>query len=329
MNYTYLLRCADGSLYCGWSNDLEGRIRAHNEGRGAKYTRSRRPAALAYCEMYATKEEALRREAAIKRMKKEEKEKLAAGGMKIIISPAKRMRRRTNEFPWRAYPAYLEQSEALWQILRGYDREALGRLFGANASITEENYRRYQEMDLRAGLTPALLAYVGIQYQYLAPQVFTEEEWEYACRHLRILSGFYGILRADDGVVPYRLEMQAKLATERGGDLYAYWGDLIYRELALGAPGGARILNLASKEYSRAVEPWLRGTDRMVSCVFGSLQDGKIRVKATEAKMARGEMVRFLAGRGALDFGEAKEFDRLGFCFDPSRSDPDTLVFLK
>ena len=73
MNYTYLLRCADGSLYCGWSNDLEGRIRAHNEGRGAKYTRSRRPAALAYCEMYATKEEALRREAAIKRMKKEEK----------------------------------------------------------------------------------------------------------------------------------------------------------------------------------------------------------------------------------------------------------------
>lgn len=79
MNYTYIVRCRDGSLYTGWSNDLEKRIREHNEGRGAKYTKSRRPVALVYYEEYQTKEEAMRREYAIKKLGRREKEKLVAG----------------------------------------------------------------------------------------------------------------------------------------------------------------------------------------------------------------------------------------------------------
>lgn len=79
MNYTYIVRCKDGSLYTGWSNDLEKRIREHNEGRGAKYTKSRRPVALVYYEEYQTKEEAMRREYAIKKLGRREKEKLVAG----------------------------------------------------------------------------------------------------------------------------------------------------------------------------------------------------------------------------------------------------------
>lgn len=79
MNYTYIVRCRDGSLYTGWSNDLEKRIREHNEGRGAKYTKSRRPVALVYYEEYQTKEEAMRREYAIKKLGHREKEKLVAG----------------------------------------------------------------------------------------------------------------------------------------------------------------------------------------------------------------------------------------------------------
>lgn len=78
MNYTYILRCADGSLYCGWTNCLEKRIKAHNSGQGAKYTKGRRPVALAYFEEFSTKEEAMRREAAIKRLKRAEKERLIA-----------------------------------------------------------------------------------------------------------------------------------------------------------------------------------------------------------------------------------------------------------
>ncbi len=336
MNFTYLVRCSDGSLYCGWTNRLEERVRAHNEGRGAKYTKSRRPVELVYCETHATKEEALRREAAIKKMTKREKEKLVqkgktevshAPGMQIIISPAKKMRECRDVFAWNRLPAFLDRTEELLSILKGFTPAQLKELFKSNEKITQENFLRYRDMDLRKGLTPAALAYVGIQYQYMAPQILTGKAWEYLCAHLWILSGFYGILRADDGIVPYRLEMQAKLATDAGRDLYAYWGPLLYQTLS--APEGACILNLASKEYSRAIEPWLGKKDRFVTCVFGTLCDGTIKVKATEAKMARGEMVRFLAEKGAENAEAAKEFDRLGFSFDALRSDDTSFVFLK
>lgn len=100
MNYTYLLRCADDSLYCGWTNHLEQRIKMHNSGKGAKYTKSRRPVALAYFEAWNTKEEAMKREAAIKKMTKNKKEALAAE-LRIIISPAKKMQVRTDYLPWK------------------------------------------------------------------------------------------------------------------------------------------------------------------------------------------------------------------------------------
>lgn len=334
MNYTYLLRCADSSLYCGWTNHLEERVKAHNAGKGAKYTKSRRPVSLAYYEVYGTKEEAMRREYAVKQLTKKEKEALAAAGpsagegMKIIISPAKKMKVRQDEFPWRALPVYIGEAEALAARLKGYTEAELKQLFAANDSITHENFLRYREMDVRRGLTPAALAYVGIQYQYMSPQIFSGEQWQYVCRHLRILSGFYGVLRADDGIVPYRLEMQAKLPTERGKDLYAYWGDSIYRALKE-EDQALKILNLASKEYSKAVEPWLKPEDEFVTCVFGTLKDGAVKVKATEAKMARGEMVRFLAEQGTEEFEAAKKFDRLGFSFDPGRSTEREYVFVK
>jgi putative endonuclease len=79
VNYTYMVRCRDGSLYTGWTTDIEKRIKAHNEGKGAKYTRSRRPVKLVYYEIFATKKEAMSREYAIKRLKKKAKEKLAEG----------------------------------------------------------------------------------------------------------------------------------------------------------------------------------------------------------------------------------------------------------
>ena len=85
MNYTYLLQCADGSLYCGWTNCLWERVKVHNEGRGAKYTRGRRPVELLYFEEFATKQEAMQREAAIKRLTRQEKEKLVESrGMKAV-----------------------------------------------------------------------------------------------------------------------------------------------------------------------------------------------------------------------------------------------------
>lgn len=347
MNYTYLLRCADRSLYCGWTNHLEERVKLHNAGKGAKYTRSRRPVELAYYETYQTKEDAMKREAAIKKMKKPEKEALVsqAGGWeysirtensvweenkgritKIVISPAKRMHVRTDDFPCGGKPVFLEEAMELSAILKDYSEADLKELFKANDSITHKNYLRYQNMDLNKNLSPAVLSYVGIQYQYMAPHLFSKAEWEYAGRHLRILSGFYGLLRADDGITPYRLEMQAKLKTQQTANLYAFWKDKLYRELV---KDGGIILNLASKEYSQAVEAFLRPEDEFITCIFGTEVGGKIKVKATEAKMARGEMVRYLAEQGARDLETVKAFNRLNFSFCPERSTEKELIFMR
>ena len=247
--------------------------------------------------------------------------------MKIIISPAKKMEECPDLFETGGMPEYLDRTEILCEQLKSMSEQELQTVFKANDRITRQNFERYRCMELARANTPALLAYVGIQYQYMAPKLFSEKQWEYVKEHLRILSGFYGILRPDDAVTPYRLEMQAKLSVEGTKDLYDFWGSSLYASLT----GEAHpvIINLASKEYSRAVEPYLTEKDRLVTCVFGSLQAGKVKVKATEAKMARGEMVRYLAENNITDIGELLRFDRLDYRYEEKYSSEDTLVFLK
>ena len=128
--------------------------------------------------------------------------------MRIIISPAKKMNVDTDSFPYRNLPEFLPNTEEICQKLQSMSYEELKKLWKCNDQIAELNVRRLQDMDLHNRLTPAVLAYEGIQYQYMAPGVFTDQEYAYIQEHLRILSGFYGILRPFDGVTPYRLEMQ-------------------------------------------------------------------------------------------------------------------------
>ena len=245
--------------------------------------------------------------------------------MRIIISPAKKMRVDTDSFPVRDLPALLPQAEVLAEQLRSMSYGELKALWKCNDSIAAMNAERLQRMDLRHGLTPAILAYDGIQYRYMAPGVFTDGEYGYVQEHLRILSGFYGILRPFDGVTPYRLEMQAKLRMGEAKDLYAFWGDAIARELTEGTDC---VVNLASKEYSQAVEPWLPEGVLLITCVFGEEKNGKVIEKGTQCKMARGEMVRWMAENRVTDPEDLKGFDRLRYRFAPEYSGEDTLVFL-
>ena len=181
-------------------------------------------------------------------------------------------------------------------------------------------------MDLLSRLTPAVLAYEGIQYQYMAPGVFTDQEYAYIQEHLRILSGFYGVLRPFDGVTPYRLEMQAKLRIGACKDLYSYWGDR-HAQNIFGETDC--ILNLASKEYSICVSKYLPDSIRFITCVFGEEKDGKVIEKGTMCKMARGEMVRYMAEQQTVHPEQVKTFDRLNYLFDESRSDDNTYIFLR
>lgn len=248
--------------------------------------------------------------------------------MKIIISPAKKMKIDTDTLEPRTTPVFLDETKTLLGWLRKLSYEEAKRLWNCSDKIAAWNYDRVQAMDLEAQLTPAILSYEGIQYQYMAPAVFEERAMEYIQRHLCILSGFYGVVKPLDGVVPYRLEMQAKASVGNAKDLYGFWGNKIYREVA-GDGEGEMILNLASKEYAKCVETYLKPEDRYLTCVFGEWSGGKVRQKGTLAKMARGEMVRYMAENGIEDPQKLQGFDRLGYRFRRSLSTDDTYVFLK
>ena len=246
--------------------------------------------------------------------------------MRIIISPAKKMNTDTDSLPWQSLPVFLERTEELLAALRSMDADSLQRLWKCNDSIAALNVERLRTMELRRGLTPAILAYEGIQYQYMAPGVFSDRELAYLQEHLRILSGFYGVLRPFDGVTPYRLEMQAKLEVCGAKDLYSYWKDAICEDVCSETD---TVLNLASKEYSLCVSKYLKPGVRFVTCVFGEEKDGKVIEKGTMCKMARGEMVRFMAENGIEQVENIRAFDRLDYRFSPERSDGNTYVFLK
>ena len=160
----------------------------------------------------------------------------------------------------------------------------------------------------------------------MAPAVFTDGEYDYVQAHLRILSGFYGLLRPFDGVTPYRLEMQARLAVDGARDLYAFWGDSLARQLLEETDC---ILNLASKEYSLCVSKYTAPPARLITCVFGEERNGKVLEKGTLCKMARGEMVRYLAERRITEPEAVKDFDRLDYRYAPAYSDANTYVFLR
>ena len=247
--------------------------------------------------------------------------------MKIIISPAKKMNIDTDTLAFRSMPVFLSETEELLAWMRRLTFAEAKAVWKCNDKIAEQNYRRFQEMDLERNLTPAVIAYEGIQYQYMAPAVFGGAQTDYIQEHLRILSGLYGVLKPFDGVTPYRLEMQAKAS--EAGDLYKFWGDKLYREVAGEEKDGGLILNLASKEYSKCIEKYLTPEDTCVTVVFGELADGKVKQKGTLAKMARGEMVRYLAENKVEDPERIKGFDRLGYCFEETLSNEKEYVFLK
>ena len=246
--------------------------------------------------------------------------------MRIIISPAKKMNVDTDSLPWRDLPAFLPKTEQLCGILQVMSYDELKKLWKCNDQIAELNVKRLADMDLHTRLTPALLAYEGIQYQYMAPGVFTDREFDYVQEHLRILSGFYGVLKPFDGVTPYRLEMQAKLRVGEHKDLYGYWGSSLGSQL-FGETDC--IVNLASREYSVCVSKYLPRSVRFITCVFGEEKDGKVVEKGTMCKMARGEMVRYMAENQITDPEESKRFDRLNYRFDEARSDGKIFVFIR
>ena len=246
--------------------------------------------------------------------------------MRIIISPAKKMNHDSDTLGAIGKPVFLERTEAILCWLREQSPEQLQKLWGCNDSIARQNVERIENMELHKNLTPAILSYEGIQYQYMAPAVFEEGMLDYIQKRLRILSGFYGVLKPMDGVTPYRLEMQARAGIGGTANLYSFWKDDIYREVV---DGDRVIINLASKEYSQCIEKYLQPEDIFITCIFAEFSGEKLVQKGTYAKMARGEMVRFMAEKRITKTEQIKEFDRLNYSFRQELSSPKEFVFIR
>lgn len=249
--------------------------------------------------------------------------------MRIIFSPAKRMRSEVDDLAPLTKPLFLTQAQTVLEWLQSLSYEEAKRLWKTSDSIAQAAYDAVAHANLERGLVPAILSYDGIAFNYLAAGVLEEEPLAYLQDHLLILSGLYGALRPFDGVVPYRLEMQEKAQVAGTRSLYEYWSDTVYQEAMRGVGADHVIVNLASKEYSRMVERYLMSQDRMVSCNFVVETPRGLVQKGVYCKMARGEMVRYAAVHQIEVPEELKHFDSPDWHFADTLSTDTEFFFIR
>lgn len=212
-------------------------------------------------------------------------------------------------------PLFLNQTKELKDILCQMDVETLKKYMKCSDAIAKKTYQMYQSFDSQIK-SPAILSYSGIQYQYMACDVFTDDEISYLQDHLWILSGLYGALRPLDEIVNYRLEMQTKLPFS----LYEFWKDQLSNIIPKGP-----ILNLASEEYAKCIRKYRE----LVDVSFCEFNGKKYVEKGVYAKMARGRMVRYLAENQIEDIEQIKRFSDLGYTYSDSLSHENLIVFVK
>lgn len=248
--------------------------------------------------------------------------------MMTIISPAKNMRppeKKEGQKPL-TMPVYIDRAKEIGAKLKTYGPWDFQELMRVNEKLAQDCFDRMQFIRFDNMGTAAVETYDGIQYKYMDPMTFSERAKEFAERHLRILSGLYGCLRPYDSIYEYRLEMLTKLEVGGAKDLYRYWKEDIYREVA---KDDRVICNLASEEYAKTVRRYLKPEDRFVTCVFQVMSKGGYRVLATAAKMARGRMVRYIMEHQIDTIEGLKGFCDDGYRFEPALSTASELVFLQ
>ena len=241
-----------------------------------------------------------------------------------VLSPAKRMAPASLPGREPSRPLFEAEAVRLAEVLRACPAWQLESLLGINPELALRAFLDYQGFG-RAEASPALLSYRGLAYQYLEAETFTAEDWDYAADHLRLLSALYGVLRPEDGMRPYRLELQCRFRPG-GKTLYAYWGDKVWREVYRGRPV---VINLASEEYSRLISRYLRPDQTWITCEFRTLRRGKLITLPALAKMARGRMARAMI-RGRWERVEQlTSFQEEGYRYRSELSAESRLVFVQ
>ncbi|MDV7105214.1 peroxide stress protein YaaA [Vibrio sp. TH_r3] len=252
--------------------------------------------------------------------------------MLIIVSPAKTL---DYESPLAiekyTQPELIDQSKLLIKECRKLTPVDIATLMKVSDKIAGLNVARFEQWSetfTTENSRQAILAFKGDVYTGLEAQSMSEEDFDYAQSHLRMLSGLYGLLRPLDLMQPYRLEMGSRLANERGSNLYHFWGDIITNKLndALSEQEDNIVVNLASNEYFKSVKTkQLNG--KVVTPIFKDCKNGQYKVISFYAKKARGMMARYIIDNRISSIESLTKFDVAGYYFVEQESSATELVF--
>lgn len=254
--------------------------------------------------------------------------------MLILLSPAKSLDFEPTGVGLHTQPAHLDDSDELIGALRERSVDEVAKLMSLSPKLAEMNVERYRAFArpfvLNQGAKQALLAFKGDVYRDWPHAEYSDEDFDWAQRHLRILSGLYGALRPLDLIQPYRLEMGTRLKTARGRNLYDFWGHRITEALnaALAEQEGRLVVNLASNEYFKSVRRE-RLTGDLVSPTFRDWKSGQYKIISFFAKRARGMMAHWLIANRVLTREAIDTFDLGGYRHDPITSTHAVPVFVR
>lgn len=252
--------------------------------------------------------------------------------MLIVVSPAKTLDYEsplaTQKF---TQPELVEYSKQLIDVCRQLtpaDIASLMKVSDKIASLNVARFEQWSEEFTTENARQAILAFKGDVYTGLDAQTLSDADFEYAQKHLRMLSGLYGLLKPLDLMQPYRLEMGTKLANEQGSNLYQFWGSTITEKLnaAIEDQGDNVLINLASNEYFKAVKPKLLDA-QIITPVFKDCKNGQYKVISFYAKKARGMMARYIIENRIDSVADLTQFDSAGYYFVEEESSPTELVF--
>ena len=254
--------------------------------------------------------------------------------MLIVISPAKTLDYSTPPITKKfTIPDYLDDSQELINRARNYSTLDISEIMAVSTKIAELNFERFK--DWHTPFTPenakqAVLAFKGDVYTGLDAETLKAADFTYAQKHLRILSGLYGLLRPLDLMQPYRLEMGRKIETDRGKNLYEFWGNTITDGLnkQLKKSGSSYLINLASNEYFKSVKPKLLNAE-IITPAFKDFKNGEYKMMGVYAKKARGMLSRYIIENKLTNIDDIKQFDLDGYVFNKKLTDGNTWVFTR
>ncbi len=253
--------------------------------------------------------------------------------MLILLSPSKTLDFSEPEYQNYSSPGFQKESQTLINILKRKKVKDLKSLMSISDNLAVLNAQRYQSFELP--FTPenakqAVLAFKGDVYTGLEVETLDKEDLDFAQNHIRILSGLYGLLKPMDLIQPYRLEMGTPLKNRRGKNLYDFWGEKItkYLNAELQHLEDKTVINLASKEYFKAVRPpKLKG--RLLTIGFKEYRGDSYKVISFNAKKARGLMSRYIIQNRIEDIEQIKSFDWEDYFFNEDLSTENEWLFTK